>query len=166
MFTQIIFMVFVEDTCFHMAHRLFHSKSKWLPLYQMFHKQHHDFKQPYSISATYAHPLEQFLANFLPNLVGMFILGKHFHFSTFSIFGMLRIIETLDSHSGYDFPFSMFHLVPFGTGASYHYFHHTHNVGCYSSFFTLWDTVFDSNKEYYEMYPEEKMLPSPKVKES
>mmetsp|Transcript_2765 Transcript_2765/g.4345 ORF Transcript_2765/g.4345 Transcript_2765/m.4345 type:complete len:192 (+) Transcript_2765:530-1105(+) len=155
MFKQTIFCFLIEDFCFHMAHRLVHCKAKWLPLYQWIHKQHHDFKQPYSISASYAHPIEQILANFLPNVIGALILGDSFHFVSFFVFGTLRLIETEESHSGYDFPFTIFRLIPFGTGAAYHYFHHTHNVGNYSSFFTIWDTLLDSNKDYYEVYPEE-----------
>ena len=92
----------------------------------------------------------------------MMIIGKNFHFSTWNLFGLLRLLETEESHSGYDFPWTMWRLIPFGTGAVYHYFHHTHNVGNYSSFFTVWDTVFDSNKDFYEMYPEEsRIFPAP-----
>jgi sterol desaturase/sphingolipid hydroxylase (fatty acid hydroxylase superfamily) len=34
--------------------------------------------------------------------------------------------------------------------ASYHDFHHTHNVGNYSSFFQIWDTIFGTNKSYFK----------------
>jgi sterol desaturase/sphingolipid hydroxylase (fatty acid hydroxylase superfamily) len=34
--------------------------------------------------------------------------------------------------------------------AEYHNFHHSHNIGNYSSFFSVWDTVFGTNKHYFE----------------
>jgi sterol desaturase/sphingolipid hydroxylase (fatty acid hydroxylase superfamily) len=34
--------------------------------------------------------------------------------------------------------------------AEYHNFHHSHNVGGFGSFFTLWDTVFGTNKDFFE----------------
>mmetsp|Transcript_9323 Transcript_9323/g.15721 ORF Transcript_9323/g.15721 Transcript_9323/m.15721 type:complete len:82 (-) Transcript_9323:404-649(-) len=41
-FKQTLLCMIVEDFIFHFAHRLFHIKSKWLPLYQMIHKKHHE----------------------------------------------------------------------------------------------------------------------------
>ena len=49
-FKQTLFCLFMEDTLFHFAHRLFHSKSKWLPLYKI-HKKHHEHLQPLGVSA-------------------------------------------------------------------------------------------------------------------
>ena len=45
-------------------------------------------------------------------------------------------------------------MLPFGSDYGYHVYHHSNNVGNYSSFFTLWDTVFGSNKAYYEYLKE------------
>ena len=69
---------------------------------------------------------------------------------TLLIYGILRRIETNDDHCGYEFPWSIYRVMPFGTDATYHNFHHTKNLGNYSSFMTVWDTVFNSNAEYYE----------------
>jgi sterol desaturase/sphingolipid hydroxylase (fatty acid hydroxylase superfamily) len=44
----------------------------------------------------------------------------------------------------------VFRLLPMSGSAEYHNFHHSHNVGNYASFFTIWDTVFGSNKYYFE----------------
>ena len=67
-----------------------------------------------------------------------------------------RIFESADAHSGYEFPWSPYRLVPFSgiflvlnlAPASYHNYHHTHNKGNYATFFSLWDTVFGTNKSY------------------
>ena len=70
------------------------------------------------------------------------------------VWGGIRLIETHDGHSGYEFPWSIFRLLPFGADATYHDFHHSKNVCNYSSFMTIWDTIFDTNKDYYQTYPE------------
>ena len=82
-------------------------------------------------------------------LAGPIILGKHMHFFTAKFWGFYRVFETLDGHCGYDFPWSPFRLVPFCADASYHDFHHSQNVGNYGSFMTIWDTILDTNTEYY-----------------
>ena len=74
------------------------------------------------------------------------------HFVTFLLWGLVRLGETLDGHCGYEFSWSPYRLIPFSTSASYHNFHHSHNVGNYSSFFSLWDTIFGQNKAYYQYY--------------
>ena len=33
--------------------------------------------------------------------------------------------------------------------ASYHNYHHTHNIGNCSTFFSIWDTIFGTNQSYY-----------------
>ena len=80
---------------------------------------------------------------------GLFFLGKDAHFVTLMVWGSLRVIETHDSHSGYEFPWSVFRIIPFGTDSTYHSYHHSENIGNYSSFMTIWDTLFDTNKDFY-----------------
>jgi len=143
-------LMMCEDFFFHLAHRLAHCKHKYFPIYQLIHKQHHEFNHPVSIASEYAHPIEFVIANFLPFFSGMLILGPKCHLWTMMQWGGFRILETHDGHSGYEFPWSIFRLIPFGTDATYHNFHHSKNVGNYSSFMTIWDTIFDSNKDYYE----------------
>jgi len=149
-----------------MTHRAFHSKHKYFNLYGWFHKQHHEYMHPVSITSEYAHPFEYAFGNHFPSFVGMLILGSRMHIFTIITWGTIRILETHDGHSGYEFPWSIFRLMPFGSDATYHIFHHSKNVGNYSSFMTIWDTIFDSNSEFYEAYPEgarvdEHALPQP-----
>jgi len=40
-------------------------------------------------------------------------------------------------------------MIPFGADATYHNYHHSRNVGNYSSVMTVWDTLFNTNKDYY-----------------
>ena len=151
---HIMICIITEDFGFHMAHRLFHSKYKYFNLYGWYHKQHHEYKHPISITSEYSHPVEYAISNHFPSFIGMLLLGKRMHIFEIMIWGTLRILETHDGHSGYEFPWSIFRLIPFGSDATYHTFHHAKNVGNYSSFMTIWDTIFNSNSEFYEAYPE------------
>jgi sterol desaturase/sphingolipid hydroxylase (fatty acid hydroxylase superfamily) len=62
----------------------------------------------------------------------------------------LRTAESLDGHCGYDFSWSPYRFVPFSGGSAYHDFHHSSNVGNYSSWFCIMDTVFGTNKDFYD----------------
>ena len=84
-------MMLCDDFCFHFMHRLFHSKNQLLPLYQMFHKQHHEFNETVSIAAEYAHPVEFALCNLLPLFSGLFVLRSKCHFITFVFFGTFKL---------------------------------------------------------------------------
>jgi len=46
-----------------------------------------------------------------------------------------RVLETLDGHSGFELPWSMFRYLPFSASAQSHDYHHSNNIGNYGSFF-------------------------------
>jgi methylsterol monooxygenase/4-alpha-methyl-delta7-sterol-4alpha-methyl oxidase len=102
------------------------------------------------ISSEYAHPIEYIVGNLLPVYAGSLILGKNLHCISFALWTIVRISESHDTHSGYEFTWSPFRLIPFQTTTSYHEYHHSRNIGNYSTFFTIWDTVFGSNVEFYK----------------
>lgn len=153
----------IYDFTFHVTHRAFHCNWKYLPLYQKFHKMHHEFTHTISIAFTYAHPVEFLICNLLPLISGILILGQSCHFITFAIWLNISVAQTLEGHSGYEFPLPVcillghwFKLNPFlSPKASYHDFHHSRNVGNYSGFYTIWDTVFNCNGDYYAWLTEE-----------
>ena len=47
------------------------------------------------------------------------------HFFTFLVFVVLRIVATTNGHSGYDFPWIAWDMMPFRGTPSYHDFHHS-----------------------------------------
>lgn len=145
---SVTFCMVCEDAIFYVSHRLLHTKS----LYPYIHKIHHTHRITVGIAAEYAHPIEFVLGNMIPFASGPLILGKNIHLYTVMVWGVLRMGETLDGHSGYEFSWSPYRLIPFSTSASYHAFHHSHNIGNFSSFFSLWDTYFGSNKVFYQYY--------------
>lgn len=142
----VITCMLIEDFFFYWSHRFLHN-----PLfYNKIHKIHHRFYNVIHISYAYAHPLEYLFGNILPNFFTILILGKYVHFITYLGFLWVRLMETCEGHCGYEFSFSMFLGFPLMTDSSYHNFHHLKNRGNYSSMFSLWDTIFRTNKDYIE----------------
>lgn len=88
---------------FYWSHRAFHHRY----LYR-FHKQHHEFYATVGIAAEYAGPVETVISNTIPTFAGTILFGSHPY--TFWIYFALRIWETIESHSGYDFPWSVWSL--------------------------------------------------------
>lgn len=129
-----------NDVLFYFAHRLFH----YGPFYKHIHKKHHEFKATIGIASEYAHPIEGVIANLIPTLIGPVILGSHV--TVLWIWLMYRIYETVDTHSGYVFDWSLSQLLPFTGGRERHYFHHSHNVGCFGSAYL--DTIFGTDKAF------------------
>ncbi len=130
-----IVSIALNDTLFYWVHRILHHPS----IYKYIHKQHHRYNHSIGIAAEFAHPVEDFLANLLPTLLGCLLMGSHLF--TLMLWIAFRLWETIDVHSGYSFKWSPWHLLPFQGGADRHYFHHSHNQGCYGSFTIFWDWI-------------------------
>jgi sterol desaturase/sphingolipid hydroxylase (fatty acid hydroxylase superfamily) len=124
--------VFLNDTIFYFSHRLLHTR--WL--FKHVHVRHHRFRFVRGLVAEYAHPVED-AANFIAFFAGPVLLGSPFPIVATWVF--LRMLETVDAHSGYA-------LTP---AASRHAFHHMYAArGCYGSFAGLWDRVLGTEREW------------------
>jgi len=149
---QIIFFALVEDFFFYWSHRILHHPK----FYPYVHKVHHEYNIVISLAAEYAHPIELIFGNIIPYNVGPKLLGKRVHFATYLIWISIAQIETADQHSGYEFSWSPFRLIPFCGSATYHNFHHSHNVGNYTSLFTFWDSLCGTNIHYLRFMAKKK----------
>jgi len=103
------FCILVEDMSNSSTHWLFHRK--WL--YPFVHKVHHQHVDSIGLASEYAHPIEFMFGNLTAISLGPFILQKHIHLYTVMLWYFIRISETIDVHSGYDFSWSPFRLIPF-----------------------------------------------------
>lgn len=90
--------------------------------------------------------MEQVLANFIPTFGALALLGAHPMVQFLWI--VIRILETVDTHSGYAFPWSPFDYFAWQGGTERHDFHHSHNVGCYGSFTIFWDWVCGTDAQF------------------
>ncbi len=132
----------IEDFSFYWLHRALHTPF----LYKHVHKMHHTFKQPNGWAVAYAHYLEYIFVNATGVFLGPILLKSHV--ITMWIWIVVRLLEGVDGHSGYDFWFSPFRYFPFRPGANVHDYHHSHNIGNYGSFFTFWDKLCGTDMSY------------------
>lgn len=134
---QLTSLFFIEDTWHYFGHRLLHSKA----LYKHVHKQHHKYAAPFGLTAEYAHPIEVAFTG--TGTVGspllLAYLGCDMHLVTVMAWISLRLVQAVDSHSGYEFPWSLHHFLPIWAGADHHDDHHHYFVGNYASSFRHWD---------------------------
>ena len=134
----------IEDTVFYWSHRALHTKL----LYKTVHKMHHEFKQPNCWAVEYTHIFEYVVTNSISAFLGVILLKSHV--VTFWVWLVIRLLEGIDGHCGYDFWFSPFRYFPFRPGANIHDYHHSHNVGNYGSFFTVWDHICGTDLSYWD----------------
>jgi len=141
---QVFGCAVIEDTWHYFLHRALHDKR----IYKHIHKVHHHYQSPFGLTAEYAHPAETLILG-----AGFFIgiLSLCTHVVMLWAWVTIRLLETIDVHSGYDIPYlNPFHLIPFYAGAKVHDFHHYNFTGNYSSTFTWWDKLFGTDKQYKE----------------
>lgn len=139
---QIAIFFVLEDTWHYWMHRAMH----WGPLYKNIHKIHHQYSAPFGLAAEYASPIEVMVLGL--GTVGTPILWcaitKDLHILTMYIWIALRVFQAIDSHSGYEFPWSLHHFLPVWAGAHHHDTHHEKFIGNYSSSFVWWDWLLDT----------------------
>ncbi|WLF76371.1 C-4 sterol methyl oxidase [Lodderomyces elongisporus] len=138
LFQWALFFV-LEDAWHYWLHRGLH----YGVFYKYIHKQHHRYAAPFGLTAEYAHPVEVALLGM--GTVGIpivyCIITQNLHLFTVSIWIILRLFQAVDSHSGYEFPWSLHHFLPFWAGADHHDEHHHYFIGSYASSFRWWDYV-------------------------
>lgn len=134
---QVTAFFLMEDTWHYWFHRALH----YGPLYKYIHKQHHKYAAPFGLTAEYAHPIEVAVTGL--GTVGSPLLWAYYfgnvHLITVICWVVLRLFQAVDSHSGYDFPWSLRHFLPIWAGADHHDDHHKYFVGNYASSFRHWD---------------------------
>ena len=145
-FGQIYFSALIEDFFFYWGHRIMHHPY----LYKRIHKVHHEFHNVICIASLNAHWIEFLFVDIGSMLAGFLILRKRMHMVTHMAFNIYNANESHEAHSGYEFPWSGYQIFPFSTDSTFHNFHHLKNIGNYSSFFVIWDTIFGTNKYYKE----------------
>lgn len=131
---QLLVFVLAEDTVFYFAHRALHVR--WL--FSNVHAKHHRFRHVRSFVAEFAHPAEN-LMNLVAFFLGPILVGCTF--PVLMLWIVIRMLETAEAHSGYAFTSS----------ASRHAFHHLHaQRGCYGSFFSPWDRLLGTDRQWRE----------------
>jgi 4-alpha-methyl-delta7-sterol-4alpha-methyl oxidase len=139
---QIACFMLIEDFTHFCFHWWLHRPS----VYPVIHAIHHEFRSPFGLTASYAHPVEVIALGFC-TFCGPMLYAPHV--AVFLAWICLRQALAIETHCGYEFPFSPNRWLPFCGGASFHDFHHLVINGAYSSNFTFWDTLFGTDDVYW-----------------
>ena len=142
---QLAFCLVSEDFAHYWAHRALHNTF----LSKHIHSVHHEYAAPYGLAASYAHPLE-IIALGICTFSGAMILRTHMF--VFLVWAHIRQYAAIETHCGYEFPFSPRRWFPLWGGALYHDFHHSHRQGIFASNFIVWDWVFGTDVWFRDYY--------------
>ncbi|KAJ8519227.1 hypothetical protein ONZ45_g3790 [Pleurotus djamor] len=143
---QIFFFFFFEDLFHFLAHQALHTGI----LYKHIHKIHHKYSAPFGLAAEYAHPAEVAILG-TGTIAGPLLycyFTRNLHILTVYIWITLRLFQAIDAHSGYDFPWSLQHILPFWSGADHHDFHHMAFTNNFSTSFRWWDRICGTDDKY------------------
>ncbi|KAJ9173476.1 hypothetical protein P3X46_016600 [Hevea brasiliensis] len=143
-FLHLLVYFVVEDYTNYWIHRLLHCK--WG--YEKIHRVHHEYAAPIGFAAPYAHWAEILILG-IPSFLGPAMVPGHM--ITFWLWIALRQIEAIETHSGYDFPWSPAKYIPFYGGADYHDYHHyvgEQSQSNFASVFTYCDFIYGTDKGY------------------
>ncbi|KAF9602833.1 hypothetical protein IFM89_031693 [Coptis chinensis] len=141
---QLLVYFLVEDYVNYWIHRFMHCK--WG--YENIHWVHHEFTAPVGFAAPYAHWAEVLILGF-PSFLGPAMVPCHM--TTFWLWMILRQVEAIETHSGYEFPWRLTKYIPFYGGPEYHDYHHyigRHSQSNFASVFTYCDYIYGTNKGY------------------
>ncbi|PPD72253.1 hypothetical protein GOBAR_DD30853 [Gossypium barbadense] len=141
---QLTVYFMIEDYTNYWIHRFLHGK--WG--YEKIHRVHHEYTAPIGFAAPYAHWLEVLILG-IPSFLGPAIVPGHM--ITFWLWIALRQIEAIETHSGYDFPWTPTRFIPFYGGADYHDYHHYvggQSQSNFASVFTYCDYIYGTDKGY------------------
>ena len=138
----ILLCLLVEDATFYTTHRLLHTPF----LYKHVHSWHHAYTNVVGPASEHAHPFEYSIGNLLPVVVGPLLFKVHLY--TWFSFLLVRVLVSIDEHSGFTVPWSPVRLLPFGATAEGHAWHHSHTDGMFASQFAWWDSLLGTDKAY------------------
>ena len=137
-----ILLTLLHEFFFHSAHRIMHIYPK---LYK-FHKVHHEYKSNTFIAAQHNHPVDYLMSIATPVLTAIMIVQPHS--CTQFVWVIWVLYANLDDHVGYSFPFSPVRWFPFAAKTQEHEFHHSVNIGCFSSKLDVFERLFQTNRKY------------------
>lgn len=103
--------------------------------------------------------MEFFIGNLIPAVLPTAILGPRVHLVTTWTWVAMRIGGTTANHSGYDLPWLPWDIMPMRSTPEYHDFHHSGGdfSGNFSGQTTVLDTIWGTNKKYYESEKKKKL---------
>jgi sterol desaturase/sphingolipid hydroxylase (fatty acid hydroxylase superfamily) len=136
---QMGFFLVAEDALHFAAHWALHSPL----LYTRIHKKHHEFSRPFGLTASYSTAAEMLILG-IPTFAPALWLRPQFF--TFYSWFIVRQLDAVLRHSGFDFP-DILDILPYYGGTAFHDFHHQKFIFNYGSRFTYLDKLFGTYRE-------------------
>lgn len=123
---------------------LLHHQVPWL--YRTFHALHHQYHQTFGLVTQYLSGWELFSVGFWTTVNPILL---RCHCLTAWSFMVFNVYVSVEQHCGYDFPWALHNLVPFGLwgGAPKHDAHHQRPTTNYAPFFSHWDKLGGTHGE-------------------
>ena len=142
-FGHLVASFILYDLLFFGVHYILH---KNLKLYHIFHKHHHDHKYVHSKITNQLHIVERIALVLSANQA---LRIMHAHPLTRMIFVPFFIGWITENHCGYDLPWTLDKVVPFGLvgGSPAHFAHHQYGERNYQPFFTYIDRYLMSRSK-------------------
>ena len=139
----------VFDFFHYISHRLLHHKF----LYKYFHKKHHTFPHPISITTFYQDPIDLCITNSIPTILTLY-MTPCISYSFFHYIIIYKNFIEISGHCGKKlYPISSFpqciwlpRWLRVDLHTEDHDLHHSLNNCNYSKRFSLWDKVFHTYK--------------------
>ncbi|KAK6494873.1 cholesterol 25-hydroxylase-like protein 2 [Huso huso] len=122
-----------------------HHKFRWL--YVTFHAIHHEYYEPFCWVTQYMSVWELLSVGLWTTLDPIIL---QCHALTGYAFMVVNIWISVDDHSGYDFPWSLHNLIPFGLwgGSVKHDTHHLRPTTNFEPFFSHWDWLCGTSSDH------------------
>ncbi len=137
---QVIGVLFVADTGFYLAHRMFHA----VPFLWRIHQVHHSIEELDWLAAHRVHPIDQTITQAF-SLLPVFLLG--FSGEAIVIFAVIYQWQSLLIHSNVHIPFGIFRWVL--ASPQYHHWHHGNQPEAYDKNFAgqlpIIDVIFGTH---------------------
>lgn len=136
-----VLLTLIHEFGFYWSHRMMHT-----PQLYRFHKVHHEYKQNNIFASQHNDPVDHLVSIAAPAVFALTIIKPHsiIHFQ----WVLWAIYANLDDHVGYSFPWSPVRWFPSAALTEHHEFHHSVNLGCFSSKLCIYDKLFDSEATY------------------
>ena len=146
------FMVFpilflLHDTYFYFTHRAMHHPV----LFKWFHLVHHKSTNPSPWAAYAFHPLEAIVEQ---GIVFLFYITLPIHISHLAIFFLFSVLYNVYGHLGYElYPrsFAKSKIGRWVNTSTSHNQHHQYFKGNYGLYLLVWDRVFGTIREDYDL---------------
>ncbi|XP_061837090.1 cholesterol 25-hydroxylase-like protein 1, member 1 [Nerophis lumbriciformis] len=131
-------LLLLFDTQYYIWHFIHHKHKQ---LYRFIHAIHHEYTAPFSWSTQHLSIPELITVGLWSNQDPVLLKC---HPLTMWCVTVLSIWMSVEDHIGYDLPWSLNRLVPFGLlgGAPAHDMHHQRPSSNYAPFFSHWDRIF------------------------